>query len=475
MMTLPEFRTRILEPLLRDETPAADTPLTLFAAMLERPLDYLFESDRWDELSGAARRLAQGWTKARSALAADGYPAEYLLHCDSGSLLALVHDRTVAERWVVAMERAVAAETDLVTVATLVHPVTLAQITNGLYATPRTVIGVPGMNDYQERINRYYGLSSPSTVPKEDAVTQRRHFGEVVALVRLLLTRAAESRQVVPFYEALPFAERCTSCRVRPAERIEDGPVCGVCLRKRREAQQGPAPERAGLVWLEAVGLDQVLEQQRTPSAYQRTYTEIDEALHIAVPNRLGATVLASLHGWMLLAVPAPKALEAATSALEALTLHYGLKSPTPFIAAVALGTTQNQVRSLHALVQRMVVGLRQASADTGSLLDVRVAQSPESYDRFRKPYTLDEARRLITGAAILQEEALPAGLFPDLAEQTARGNAGLYYTFERSRLPDNAQELLKRLERAWNVGATPGPRFYAMLSDALTLARANT
>jgi hypothetical protein len=471
MMPLPEFRTRVLEPLLRGENPAVDTPLTLFAAMLERPLDYLFESDRWDELSGAARRLAQGWTKARAVLAADGYPAEYLLHCDGGSLLALVHDRAIAERWAVDMERIVAAETDLVTAATLVHPVTMAQIANGLYATPRTVIGVPGMNDYQERINRYYGLSSPSTVPKEDAVMQRRHFGEVVALVHLLLVRAVETRQVVPFYEALPFAERCASCRVRPAERIEDSPVCGVCMRKRGEAQ-GQAPERAGLVWLEAVGLDRVLEQQRTPSAYQRTYTEIDEALHIAVPNRLGATVLASQHGWMLLALPAPQALEAATSALEALTLHYRSQSPTPFIAAVALGTAPNQCRSLHALVQRMLLGLRQASPGIGSLLDVRVASEP--FDRFRKPYTLDDARRLITGAAILQEETLPAGLFPDLAEQTARGNAMLYYTFERSKLPEKAQEAFKRLESAWNVGATPGPRFYAMLSDALALARVN-
>src|SRR5207247_1655601 len=127
-----------------------------------------------------------------------------------------------------------------------------------------------------ERINRYYGLTSPSTVPSADAILQRRHFGEVIALLHGLELRAKESRQVLPFYEALPFAERCASCKLRPAERLDTDstPVCGVCLRKRSEAQS-PKLHKVGVIWLEAVGLQPLLEQQRSPASYQRLCSEL--------------------------------------------------------------------------------------------------------------------------------------------------------------------------------------------------------
>jgi hypothetical protein len=41
----------------------------LFAAELDRPLDYLSESDRWDEVSGAAQRLANATDKLQAILA----------------------------------------------------------------------------------------------------------------------------------------------------------------------------------------------------------------------------------------------------------------------------------------------------------------------------------------------------------------------------------------------------------------------
>jgi hypothetical protein len=470
MISLPDFKTNVLAPLLRGEYPTKDVPLTLFAAELDYPLHYIFESNRWGEVSGASRRLASAGDKMRAILAKDGYGPDDMLHADGGSVFALVHDRPLAERWAEAVERAIALETDLVTVSTLIHPVTAQQLRNGLYGTPRSVIGVPGVNDYQERINRYYGLDSPSTVPREDLIAQRHHFAEVVALMHSLLIRARESRQVVPFYEALPFAVRCSSCRVRPAERSSDGPICGVCLRKRNEARAAQ-PERPALVWLEAAGLDRLLEQQRTVAAYRRVYREISEVLNMAIPNR--ATLLAASSGWTILALPGDEALDTATGALEAIALHYNLKPPTPFVAAVAMGTGPEPFRALFDLANRTALNLRRTIDAAACLLDVRVLDRP--FDRYRSPYTVDEARRLSAGVAALREarlreEAWPA--FADLPEQAARGNAGLYYTFERSKLPAAAQDALKRLERLWEIGPAPGPRFYAMLSDALALAR---
>jgi hypothetical protein len=472
--SLRDFKANILGPLLRGEPVAPDIPLTLFAAALDDPLGYVFESDRWDEIAGAARRLAKAGDSLRAVLEADGYSADDLLHLDGCSVLALAHDQTLVEQWTEAIERAVAAETDLVTVSTLVYPVTTQQITAGLYGTPRLVLGVPGVNDYQERINRYYGLSSPSTIPKDEAILQRRHFGEVVALVNGLLARARESRQIVPFYESLAFAERCASCRVRPAEQIEESeglPICGVCLRKRAAAPGGRL-DQAGLVWLEAVGLDRFLEQQRSPGSYRHLRREIGETLHAAIPGRRKTTLLASGGGWLVLALPAPAALEAATEALEAISLHYGLQPPAAFAAAVALGTEPGRFRALFDLVQRSVANLKRSVEGTGCLLDVRRLQPDQPFDRLRKPYTIDEARRLLAGVAILRETDWPDDLLADLPEQLARGSAGLYTVFERSRLPEVNQQILKRLEQAWEAGVAPGPRFHTLLSDALALAR---
>lgn len=469
MTSLQDFKRTILGPLLRGEPPTADSPVTLFAAELEHPLDYIFESERWDEVSGASRRVARAADKLRSILANDGYAASDLLHNSAGNVLALCHDEALAHRWVEAVERAIAQETDVVTVATVVRTLSVAQITGGLYRAPRSVIGVPGVNDYQERINRYYGLASPSTVPGADAIAQRRHFGEVVALLHGLLLRAKESRQILPFYEALPFAERCASCRMRPAERLDsdNAPVCGVCLRKRSEAQS-PKLDKVGVIWLEAVGLPQLLEQQRRPASYQRLCSELNETLRTALPSRHGAVVLTANNGSMAFIAPAANALEAATSALEAITLHYNMKAPTAFAASVALGT--GHYRTLNDLAQETAMDIRRSIEGSTSVLDVRLAGQP--FDRFRKPYSLDEARQLIVGVSILREARLSANLFPDLAVQSTRGSAGLYYTFERSKLPQNDQQTLQRLERAWDMGATPGPRFFSMLSTALTLAQ---
>src|SRR5689334_9716646 len=176
MITLADFKRQVLAPLLHGDPPTADAPITLLAVEIDQPLGYVFESERWDEIQGAAKRMARAGDKMRAVLAADGYNKDDLLHSSGGSLLAVCHDETMARRWALAVERAVAAETDIVTASTAVRTFTSQQIIGGLYRAPRSVIGVPGMNDYQERINKYYGLDSPSTVPKDDAVAKRRHF-----------------------------------------------------------------------------------------------------------------------------------------------------------------------------------------------------------------------------------------------------------------------------------------------------------
>src|SRR5437870_4861178 len=139
MLTLTDFKQRILGPLLRSDAPTDAVSLTLFAARINDPLDYLFESDRLAEASGAARRLTRAGDKISAILAADGYSADMLLHNSPQSILALCHDAALAQRWSEAVERAVAAETDIVTVSTVLLPVTVQQLLGGLYRGPRSV------------------------------------------------------------------------------------------------------------------------------------------------------------------------------------------------------------------------------------------------------------------------------------------------------------------------------------------------
>jgi hypothetical protein len=136
------------------------------------------------------------------------------------------------------------------------------------------------------------------------------------------------------------------------------------------------------------------------------------------------------------------------------------------------VGSSPNQFRALYDLLGRMTSAMRAQTEGANCILDVRALASSTTFDRFRKPYSVDEARQLIAGIGILRDQTFPRDGFADLSDHVARGSAGLYYTFERSKLPDAGRAVLQRLERAWDMGSAAGPRFYAMLSDALKLAR---
>jgi hypothetical protein len=412
----------------------------------------------------------------RSGFSSDGFTTNELLHSTGVEFLAACPDDATARRWCEAIERAVASETDLVTVSSAIQPFTYAQLIGGLYRAPRVVIGVPGMTDYQERINRYYGLESPSTVPKDDAVLERRHFGEVITLMDNLLQRSREARQIVPFYDSLPFSVRCASCGKRPAESIDsnDHPCCGVCQRKRNNGQINNAMDQIGFVTLEFVGFDRLRTQQRTISNYRRLCLELTDVLRRAVDPKENkqslVTILSDGLGWIMIAVPVSSALETATTALERIGAHYGLKLPASVSAVVILAPTMAESRAAYTLSQQTLAHMRRMSESPTCSLDVRLTGQP--FDRFRKPYTLDESRQLISGIKFLREIKLPATAFAELPEQIARGSAGLYYTFESAKLGNLYKQSLQRLEREWDVGASPGPRYFSMFAAALAVAR---
>jgi len=59
------------------------------------------------------------------------------------------------------------------------------------------------------------------------------NFNRVMKLQRLRLRRAKEEKELLPFFEAIPYARRCESCGIRPAiSWLEERWLCDPCKKK---------------------------------------------------------------------------------------------------------------------------------------------------------------------------------------------------------------------------------------------------
>jgi hypothetical protein len=181
--------------LARDPT---QVDLALLAADTDRTQDYVFESARLPEIRGASTHL-EDLNGRLGSMVEDkgGYP----IFAGGGQVLALV-PLTLAE------ELATEFETlypDRTTVATITA--------DWRHVTPAMVIE---------------GYPPDAKAP----------FGSLIGWAGTWLRRRKESRITAPFFEALPYEERCRSCLTRPASphhlsTYPDWPLCDVCHDKR--------------------------------------------------------------------------------------------------------------------------------------------------------------------------------------------------------------------------------------------------
>ncbi len=442
-----------------DNPPLTDDPITLFAAEVDDPYQYLFESDVWAETIGAGRQLLTLAEKLRVAL-----PTGELLHADAGRILTLMADPS--SDLLSRVARVPPELTGVVTLSAITYPLTVRGVFRGLYRAPLTVIGIPGVNNYQTRINRYYGLDSPSSVPSADAIAARRHFGEVVALSRILIGRARESRLIVPFYECLPFAERCRSCRVRPSERlIEDIPICGICRRKRTAVSGSAATAPPALIMLRVPARDRILEDQPTPAAYRRTATLLSEAIGRALTAGGSSSQILWLSGAdALLAVPAGESMAVAARILGhfATSLRGHFQGAAVLHAGIVAGV--GTPRRSFAAVQGALTDAIRAGSEIGLRTgDARGTDLPSETTL----YAVDDLARLGQTARQFAAAHFPADVFADLSGQIARGTASLYFAYGRARLDGEARRLIDSLEREWGRETL---RFYRALSDIVSL-----
>jgi hypothetical protein len=334
------------------------------------------------------------------------------------------------------------------------------------------------MTVHQARVNRYYHVESPSTVPPADRIAARRHFGEAVQLVRHLARRAHEERLLVPFYECLPLVERCASCRTRPAESgVLGKPLCGICRRKREAVRTTEKTRWVAVIGARLPNADRL--DQRTPGAYQRKASAIAEAwqsaLFAAEKRGVGVKIVWQSGDMAWLIAPAAEALPAAKELCQVFAATHITENPL-LCVGIALG--EFGARALYTAARGAVADALADMARSGSpgairvrLLNAsRVYESVPDTDGLR--YTPDTLNRLHTAAQTLAVRHFPIDAFSDLpdilAQQTAQA-AALYFEHSRTRLDDPARRLLDPLiddfGTAWGGGTA---RFFHAMADVL-------
>ncbi len=465
-----------LGTLLTDEPPVNDAPLIVCDAELDAPLHYIFESDgaeSWIEAIGAGRQLAALPNQLSAVLPA----GSVILQADSGRIIALVPD-SAEPGWKARLARISPGMTGIVTLSLGVMRLTTRQVFGGLYRAPETVIGIPGMTVHQARVNRYYHVESPSTVPPADRIAARRHFGEAVGLVSHLARRACDERTLVPFYECLPLVERCGACRIRPAEPGASGkPLCGICRRKREAAGKIAKSHWTAVIGIRLPNADHMLLDQRTPGDYKRMATTIAEAWHYAVFEAekcgAGVKVLWQSGGAAWLIAPATEALAAAKALCHAFV---AARVPGNSSLCVGIALGEYGARTLYTAAHMTVADALADSARSGNpgAIRVRLVNTAGIYEAVPDTdglrYTTDTLDRLHAAARNLATHHFPMDAFSELPDvlirQTAQA-AALYFDHTRTRLDDRARRLLDPLigdfGAAWGAGTA---RYFRAMAD---------
>ncbi len=215
-----EWVQQVLLPLLQEELPDPKRihqlgGLALLSADTDRIKDYVFESARLPEIRGASTildELNRGWPgnrtpNIREIFATKGLPIgrkddksipNCIIYAGGGSLLALV-PVNLADELKADIEALYPRETGVVTITCVWQPVSVDEV--------------------QGRLD------------------------EVMARQSLLLRRAKQEKDPLPFFEAIPPARRCDSCGIRPVAEVETVPklrwLCRPCKKKVDKSRQG--------------------------------------------------------------------------------------------------------------------------------------------------------------------------------------------------------------------------------------------
>ncbi len=260
----------VLRPVLRGEPVKGE--VALLSADADRIKDYVFESAKLPEIRGASMildELNQGWPddegpNIRKLFSARGLPVGHkdnlnalscIVYAGGGSLLALVPP-DLAKTLKADIETLYPRETDAATITCVRRKVSPAELWDGYrpegldYAALLALQDKLSEAEWQRIADYYHECGENGSEVTSEQFARRRNFGQVMALQSVELRKAKEEKAVGPLFEAVPFARRCESCGIRPANcffkptPLPGRYLCEVCLTKvQRSTQLGGKKE----------------------------------------------------------------------------------------------------------------------------------------------------------------------------------------------------------------------------------------
>jgi hypothetical protein len=207
-----------------------DKSRALLAADTDRTQDYVFESARLPEIRGASTILLElNENDAPDLIKEIDDTAKPIFVGGGGLLYEVAADK--AEAIQQALEVLYPQETGVATI-TCVHRELPSPADQGVPQSPIDDAMLGGLTDFQRQ-------------RLEHADRDLGCFGAWVRLLGHNLRRRKRQKRYVPFVEAPPHAERCQSCRVRPAATIysyygDVVPRCAECAKKNQASLRSP-------------------------------------------------------------------------------------------------------------------------------------------------------------------------------------------------------------------------------------------
>jgi len=540
----------------------------LLSADADRVQEYVFESAKLPEIRGGSFLQArlndqeEGNEPIKTLIGNHGK----IIYAGGGSVLAEV-DAEQAEAIKAAIERLYLEQTGVATTTCVFQPVpdNVEDGYTGLLslAAINRVLADGGLTEYQRwRIFTQYRYAPEKLKQQQpgeldaERHTAAHNFGEWVRLLGVRLRRRKQEKDHIPFVEAPSHAERCQSCRIRPATTLyahygDSIPRCAECAKKNQnserfpwrdkfdeklrewhpqlagryfaEAEQGTVPrdisviasacnprnrnkrDYVAFIYADGDGVGSFVESRRTRDEYQKMSQDLRDAIWYAVTFALAHNLaIQTLDNPMtpdeteeqrrrptqpfeiitvggddvMLIVPAHAALETTRDMAKKFNEYLEKENirsedrPLTLSAGVVIAPKHMPVRLMRDFARELLKkGAKPCAKEARcAALDFQVFTSTAIYGTnimslrerppylisrgdklslLHRPYTLDEAERLLDALNALDEVDFPTSQLHGLASAPERGRrwSTLYYLYQRARMGKKYRAAFDALE----------------------------
>lgn len=442
-------------------------PPVLLSADADRVSDYVFETPGLPEMRGASAQLTR-LNDIKEIWQAAGIPEELCIYAGGGSVVALL-PASIADRIAQQIARRYPQETGAATVTCVTLPVT------------------------------------PTDV--------RQHFGELVRTAGERLRAAKGQKELLPFFETLPFVRRCDACRKRPATTFleyENQPSearCRVCADKGQRGKAlrtqwhielgveypqdletiGKAANGSiGIIYADANGLGDWIQAADTLAEFKRRSSGVKKAVNEALLEALrtkcaGLPFEVILVGGddVLLITPASVALDVAASLCEQFAAAMGDEQKT-MSAGVVIADHHTPVYFLRRLAEQLLKQTKRQQPGVGAV-DFLVLKSQgtrslaEAWETFsfetpketltlhHGPYTLTDLKVLLEQVRAGKEINYPRSQLYGLRDTFKQGRqaSALAFLYQQARSTVEVKEFLRQVAAYWSVQDLETPPWF--------------